>query len=92
MRAMMQSAKHYPDPLRSSGSLFADPTVLDGSVRRTLVARPQQETSSTLTDVNESWHIGGTERRAWYVRNLMIILRRSLPRDTFRGLISVPPM
>jgi cytochrome P450 len=60
VKAMMQSATHYPSPLDFQGFRFVDPRVLSavkGEVR--------QPEPSKLTDPGNTFHVWGTGRMVW---------------------------
>lgn len=64
----MQSAKYYPDPLNFNGFRFADPShVRQCLPEETALAGLFQPKPSKLTDVDNTWHVWGTGRMAWYV-------------------------
>jgi hypothetical protein len=64
----MQSATHYPDPLSFNGFRFADPSHVaqclpeEGASLSLFQPKP-----SKITDVDNTWHVWGTGRMAWYV-------------------------
>ena len=67
---MMQNPEHYPDSQTFNGFRFVEPTILAQTTRKDF-AQTLQECPSKLTDTrdeNNSWHVWGTGRMAWYVR------------------------
>ena len=68
VRAMMQNADHYPEPLQFNGFRFADPQLLhDDATNLPNFEFLQPEGPSKLTDPSSSWHVFGTGRLVWYV-------------------------
>lgn len=64
VRAIMQSAEFYPEPLQFNGFRFARPEDLPGAVPDPNFNFLQPKPSK-LTDVDPSWHVWGTGRMAW---------------------------
>ncbi|THC96489.1 hypothetical protein EYZ11_004033 [Aspergillus tanneri] len=61
VRSLMQHPDNYPEPLTFNGFRFVDPHILPGRFH------PLQPKPSRLTDVDNTWHVWGTNRLAWYV-------------------------
>ncbi|KAH8688014.1 cytochrome P450 [Tricladium varicosporioides] len=62
VRAIMQSAKYYPKPLKFYGFRFADGAIISDSTASNLNFR--QPAASKLSDINQAWHVWGTGRMA----------------------------
>ncbi|KAF4631712.1 hypothetical protein G7Y89_g6427 [Cudoniella acicularis] len=62
VRAIMQSAEYYPEPMKFYGFRFVDSTILLKSASSNLNFR--QPVASKFTDVNQAWHVWGTGRMA----------------------------
>jgi hypothetical protein len=65
----MQNPDYYPVPLEFNGFRFVDQELVRsvGSGFKAIQERP-----SKLTDVNNSWHVWGTGRMAWYALSLSL--------------------
>ncbi|CAG8958655.1 hypothetical protein HYFRA_00011496 [Hymenoscyphus fraxineus] len=63
VRAIMQSAQHYPEPLQFHGFRFVDPLVLEqlssATADRHWKDSPIQNTSARLTDIDSTWLVWG---------------------------------
>lgn len=68
VRAIMQNPKDYPEPLAFNGFRFVDPEVLENATGEFKSLQPKP---SKLVDVDNSWHVWGTGRMAWYVISLL---------------------
>jgi cytochrome P450 len=68
VRAIMQSAEHYPEPLRFHGFRFVDQATLDKlAAAEGLRDSPRQSAPAKLTDVDSTWLVWGTGRMKWCV-------------------------
>lgn len=65
VRALMQDARNYPQPLDFNGFRFVKAEVLEKEAAT--FSKVVQETPSRLTDIGDSFHVWGTGRMAWYV-------------------------
>ncbi|KAI1207930.1 cytochrome P450 [Annulohypoxylon truncatum] len=63
VRAIMQSAEHYPEPTTFYGFRFANQTAV-GESDTTGDLNFRQPSPSKLTDVDHAWHVWGTGRMA----------------------------
>ncbi|KAI0396783.1 cytochrome P450 [Xylariaceae sp. FL0594] len=62
VRAIMQNATFYPDPLTFNGFRYANPDSLNNFEGKFRFVQP---TPSKLTDVDNTFHVWGTGRMAW---------------------------
>ena len=76
VRALMQNPEHYPKPLEFNGFRFVEQSILEQTAGATF-DQVLQEEPSKLTDTydkNNSWHVWGTGRMAWYVQFCRLIV------------------
>ena len=76
VRAMMQNPDHYPKPMEFNGFRFVEQGLLEQAAGAAF-DQVLQEQPSKLTDTydkNNTWHVWGTGRMAWYVaiRKIMV--------------------
>ena len=73
VRAMMQNPQNYPKSLEFNGFRFVEADLLEQAASKAFT-QTLQELPSKLTDVNDknnSWHVWGTGRMAWYADYLL---------------------
>ena len=68
----MQNPQFYPDPLEFNGFRFVSPADIDNAAGNFKLL---QAKSSKLTDVDETFHVWGTGRMAWYVYHCSLVAR-----------------
>ena len=64
VRAIMQSAEYYPEPLQFNGFRFASPDDLAPVLEKAQTFNFVQPKASKLVDVSQAWHVWGMGRMA----------------------------